>query len=373
MQAVFDEVSEKVKNGEMTMEDAYSYLRDRAKEIADKYGIDMTGALEEAIAGMDKTNMSIDELWKAVIINLMKVNSARWFDANDEEKALLHAQNQYLGNLIGATYDPSGYWYLNGSQLYGSQQGVDVSGKTGYGEATGGGSGGGVHSPSGTKKYYDSYGREYDTLDAAIQGNAAGIAGASGLPLVSGTGFLADPGKSGKLSKGIWGTHVKDAEGNVHWLDDSHQYFKDSNGYIYDANAATDLELAMHGLYRTTVGSGENARTIITALPEGATPIALDNLLDDHNQKTGGGAINGLWGAMTALGNDDISISGGDYASGVAALPASSGAISTVNTTNTSGDTYIMNGVSIGEAQARAMTVFELANLSKTLGIAQGR
>ena len=101
----FDEASEKIKNGEWTMEDAYSYLRDRAKEIADKYGIDMTGALEEAIAGMDKTNMSIDELWKAVIINLMKVNSARWFDANDEEKAMLHAQNEYLGKLIGATYE----------------------------------------------------------------------------------------------------------------------------------------------------------------------------------------------------------------------------------------------------------------------------
>lgn len=195
----FDEASEKVKNGEMSMEDAYSYLRDRAKEIADKYGIDMTGALEEAIAGMDKTNMSIDELWKAVIINLMKVNSARWFDANDEEKAMLHAQNEYLGRLIGATYDPSGYWYLNGSQLYGSQKGVDYSGKTsGWGNFTGsgggyGGGGGGsggsgaggggsggvfggvsaIRGAGGTGIYYDSYGNTYSTLEAAIQGNAS--------------------------------------------------------------------------------------------------------------------------------------------------------------------------------------------------------
>ena len=196
----FDEASEKIKNGEWTMEDAYSYLRDRAKEIADKYGIDMTGALEEAIAGMDKTNMSIDELWKAVIINLMKVNSARWFDANDEERAMLHAQNEYLGRLIGATYDPSGYWYLNGSQLYGSQKGVDYSGKTsgwgnftgsggGYGgggggwsggSGTGGGGSGGVfggvsaiRGAGGTGIYYDSYGNTYSTLEAAIKGNAS--------------------------------------------------------------------------------------------------------------------------------------------------------------------------------------------------------
>lgn len=196
----FDEASDKVKNGEMTMEDAYSYLRDRAREIADRYGIDMTGALEEAIAGMDKTNMSIDELWKSVIITLMKVNSARWFDANDEEKAMLHAQNEFLGKLIGATYDPSGYWYLNGSRLYESQKGVDYSGKTtGYGNRTSGGGGGGSGSGGGGSyagiggggggggnieysgssqvikangKYYDSYGNSYDTLQDAVIGNS---------------------------------------------------------------------------------------------------------------------------------------------------------------------------------------------------------
>lgn len=196
----FDEASDKVKNGEMTMEDAYSYLRDRAREIADRYGIDMTGALEEAIAGMDKTNMSIDELWKSVIITLMKVNSARWFDANDEEKAMLHAQNEFLGKLIGATYDPSGYWYLNGSRLYESQKGVDYSGKTtGYGNRTSGGGGGGSGGGGGGSyagiggggggggnieysgasqvikangKYYDSYGNSYDTLQDAVIGNS---------------------------------------------------------------------------------------------------------------------------------------------------------------------------------------------------------
>lgn len=202
----FDDAAEKVKNGEMTMEDAYSYLRDRAKDIADKYGIDMTGALDEAIAGMDKTNMSIDELWKAVILNLMKVNSARWHDAGPEERALLHAQNEFLGNMIGASYDyEHGFWYLNGSKLYESQKGVDYSGKLsgwgnytgsggGYGSSYGGYGGGGgyggedadagqillnsgavkeVTQTDGTRKFKLYDGTEYDTLDEAIAANAA--------------------------------------------------------------------------------------------------------------------------------------------------------------------------------------------------------
>lgn len=212
----FDDAAEKVKNGEITMEDAYSYLRDRAKEIAEKYGIDMTGALNEAIAGMDKTNMSIDELWKAVILNLMKVNSARWHDAGPEERALLHAQNEFLGSMIGATYEAEhGYWYLNGSKLYESQKGVDYSGKlSGWGNYTGsgggygggntggGGFGGGVlggggggedaseglvllssgaikevtKTGDGTRKFKLYDGSEYDTLEEAIAANAANAA-----------------------------------------------------------------------------------------------------------------------------------------------------------------------------------------------------
>lgn len=199
LQKSFEDASEKVKNGEWSMEDAYSYLRDRAKDIADKYGIDMTGALEEAIAGMDKTNMSIDELWKSVILTLMKVNSARWFDADDEEKALLHAQNEFLGSLIGATYDKEhGYWYLNGSKLYESQKGASYStsgygnytgsgggygggggGSSGGGRSSGGGGSSGVRGAAGTGRYYDSYGNEYGTLDDAIAGNAELASGIS--------------------------------------------------------------------------------------------------------------------------------------------------------------------------------------------------
>lgn len=225
LKKAFDDVSEKVKKGELPIEDAFEYLKKRAQDIADKYGIDMTGALNEAIKGMDKTNMSIDELWKAVIINLMKVNSARWFDANDEEKALLHAQNMYLGNLIGATYDPSGYWYLNGSQLYGSQKGVAYD-ATGYGNVTGGGGGGGAsgggsaggeeeesghgvgarQDANGNWVYYDSYGNTYDTLEAATIGNAAITAARK---QHGGTFFYGEDFLTPASDPSIWGNKEK--------------------------------------------------------------------------------------------------------------------------------------------------------------------
>jgi len=409
----FDQASEKVKNGEMSMEDAYSYLRDRAREIADKYGIDMTGALEEAIAGMDKTNMSIDELWKSVIINLMKVNSARWFDANEEERAYLHAQNEYLGSLIGATYDPSGYWYLNGSQLYGSQKGVDVSGKSGYGESTGGGSSGGgsgssggagnsgIRGAAGTGKYYDSYGNEYDTLDEAVAGNAANAGGGGstdGKPLYKGTGFLANSGKSGQITIGIIsGQYVYDAEGVYHDLNDGH-YFKSSNGYIYNMDTATDYELAVHGKMRDMKGR-------VTNIPEGVY-IDWDKLEADHMAQFGitseppesdeettydsGGILRGVGGIKATARdefilppditakmmdplNNDLSRMGLDTVRNLfGMLEGIPQPIDQSIGAQYNGDTYTMNGVTIGEQAAKTTTVYELARMAGNLGQYKG-
>ncbi len=373
----FDDASDKVKSGEMSMEDAYSYLRDRAKEIADKYGIDMTGALEEAIAGMDKTNMSIDELWKAVIINLMKVNSARWFDANEEERAYLHAQNEYLGSLIGATYDPSGYWYLNGSQLYGSQRGVDVSGKSGYGESTGGGgaasagtsaasaSATAIRGAAGTGKFYDSYGNEYATLEEAVAGNAAnsgGGTGEGGKPLYKGTGFLAADGEAGKITAGAWGVRVADASGYMHRLGETGGFIKSSDGYVYNTATATDYELATLGLFRDNHGG-------IRAIEDGMY-LDWEGMWNDHLKEMDAmyatNTEGGNWSAMTDLANNDLSESGMD--------PTLLDAVSTERPiadggTVYEGDTYYtMNGVTIGEDTAKSTTVYELARMAGMLG-----
>lgn len=418
----FDEASEKIKNGEWTMEDAYSYLRDRAKEIADKYGIDMTGALEEAIAGMDKTNMSIDELWKAVIINLMKVNSARWFDANDEEKKMLHAQNEYLGRLIGATYDPSGYWYLNGSQLYGSQKGVDYSGKTtgygnftgsggGYGISSGGGGGGsggsggvylggggssGVRGAAGTGQYYDSYGNTYATLEEAIMGNAAkSMANGSYQGKAYGKAFeiiankinswtdpalwaelsgleSADPEYAAALkqleSAAAGGASQEEMTAMINAL-----YSGEGGtfGSINNGNSTTGWVKAGYGnangehlliLNGKLYQSGVDAGTMLQDLWGNRWEVGADG----HTLSP----MDRAWEAMTDLDNNDLTMAGANTMDNT--TPPAPAPMASKNVTNNRGDTYNLGGISIGEQAAKTTTVFELARMAGQLGQYKG-
>lgn len=421
----FDEASEKIKNGEWTMEDAYSYLRDRAKEIADKYGIDMTGALEEAIAGMDKTNMSIDELWKAVIINLMKVNSARWFDANDEEKKMLHAQNEYLGRLIGATYDPSGYWYLNGSQLYGSQKGVDYSGKTtGYGNFTGsgggygissggggsGGSGGGsgvglylagvgssgVRGAAGTGQYYDSYGNTYATLEEAIMGNAA-------ISMANGSRQGKAYGKAFEIiAKKINSWTDPELWAELSGLESANPEYAAALKQLESAAAGgasqEEMTAMINALYSGeggTFGSINNGDTTTGWVKAGYGNANGEHLLILNGKLYQSGVDAGtmlqdLWGnrwevgadghtltpmdraweAMTDLDNNDLTMAGANAMSDTtASAPAP---MATKNVTNNRGDTYNLGGISIGEQAAKTTTVFELARMAGQLGQYKG-
>lgn len=411
----FDEASDKVKNGEMSMEDAYSYLRDRAKEIADKYGIDMTGALEEAIAGMDKTNMSIDELWKAVIINLMKVNSARWFDANDEERAMLHAQNEYLGRLIGATYDPSGYWYLNGSQLYGSQKGVDYSGKTsgwgnytgsggGYGISSGGGGsygGGGaigasggvaaIRGAAGTGMYYDSYGNTYTTLEDAAKGNAALSQAGSNKNRYYGKAFETIYNKQMRWTDPeAWAEYSRLMEADPEYA----AKLTELEAMVENGASQDEITAMINSLYSGEGGTFGSIQK--DGMTTGWTKAGYGNANGEHllilNGKLYQSGVNpgtmlqDLWGNRWEVGEDGHTLTPMDAAwaqgmmdlansdLGMSAetstppLPASSEAVTTTTTNNTSGDTYNINGIRIGAEDAAKMTLTELAHLAAGLG-----
>jgi len=419
----FDEASEKIKNGEWTMEDAYSYLRDRAKEIADKYGIDMTGALEEAIAGMDKTNMSIDELWKAVIINLMKVNSARWFDASDEEKKMLHAQNEYLGRLIGATYDPSGYWYLNGSQLYGSQKGVDYSGKTtGYGNFTGsgggygissggggGGSGGGSGGSTGgigSRKdangnwvYYDSYGNTYATLEEAIAGNAANaqMRNASRGKVYYGSLITSNPAMQENrwTDPGAWAAYSKLTEADPEYAAMLSEieaaaaggasqeeltamknalYSEFGKGYF----GAYQGESGTTGFVKAGYGNANGEHLLILNGKLYETGVDAGTMLQDlwgNRWEVGADGhtltpMDRAWEAMTDLDNNDLTMAGANAMSDTTAPAPAPMAAKSV--TNNRGDTYNLGGISIGEQAAKTTTVFELARMAGQLGQYKG-
>jgi len=426
----FDSASDKVKNGEMKMEDAYSYLRDRAKQIADKYGIDMTGALEEAISGMDKTNMSIDELWKAVIINLMKVNSARWFDANEEERAYLHAQNEFLGSLIGATYDPSGYWYLNGSQLYGSQKGGATSfgGGVSGGSGSSGGGGGGVRGAAGTGKFYDSYGNEYATLEDAVRGNAfisaqrdrnnetwryngsynayawqdpnswakysnlseadpeyaekllaLEAAVASGAPQEEIDALLNSLYSDTEGSFGYFGA-IQGAGGTTGFVQGGYgnangQKLLMLNGKLYDSDVKPGTML--QDLWGNRWAVGEDGHTLTKLLPawyedeNGAKKAGYvyHATEDDNGQPVLGKQDirdGKAWQIAQSVRNSDLGRAGADVMKDDTNYNNTRSGSTDV--TNNGGDTYTFGGVTIGELKAKSMTVWEFAKMAASLG-----
>lgn len=164
-------LAEAVANGEMTFDDAWALLESAISDTTDLYGIDLRGELDTAIQNMGKSADALDQLWKTIVMNKMRMNSVSWLeldaqekkaqesgDANlvkqiQDQKAALHAENEALGETIGATYDKSGYWNLNGQRLY------DPVADQASGKFSGGGGGGGAAGSRATNK-------NQDTIDA---------------------------------------------------------------------------------------------------------------------------------------------------------------------------------------------------------------
>lgn len=129
-------LAQAVKDGKISIDDAFDYLEDATSEVADQYGIDMTDELNTAIQKMGKSGEALDDLWKTIVLNKMRMNSVSWLELDEQKKKAqasgdaalakaigeqqdqLHAENEALGKTIGATYDKSGHWSLNGSTLY---------------------------------------------------------------------------------------------------------------------------------------------------------------------------------------------------------------------------------------------------------------
>ena len=301
MQAAFDDAAERVKSGELTFEDAYAYLRERAKAISEKFGVDMTGALDRALAGFDKTSGSIEDLWKQVVITLMKANSVNWYNANDAEKQYLHAQNEYLGKLIGATYDPSGYWSLNGSRLYDPTDG------------SGGTAGAG-----------NTYGAAYRAAQRAADEER-----------ISRAGYSSD----------VWDHFAAAASkdpSKVNW-DAMREAHNEYGKGLYEDYIAGPYDSG--GLLRGIGGIKATQRDEMI-LPPGLTMKLLDPTNNDLSRR-----------AIKTLD---------EYFDFIARPTPITPEIGTQNI----GDSYTMNGVTIGEEKAKTTTVYELARLARTLSIA---
>ena len=148
-----DGLAKAVANGDMTFEDAWKLLEGAIDDTTELYGIDLQGELDTAIQNMGKSADALDDLWKTIVLNKMRMNSVSWLELDAQEKkaqeagdtalvqkiqdqkAALHAENEALGATIGATYDKSGYWSLNGQKLYDPKADLES------GEFSGGGGG----------------------------------------------------------------------------------------------------------------------------------------------------------------------------------------------------------------------------------------
>ena len=151
-----DGLAKAVANGDMTFEDAWKLLEGAIDDTTELYGIDLQGELDTAIQNMGKSANALDDLWKTIVLNKMRMNSVSWLELDAQEKkaqeagdtalvqkiqdqkAALHAENEALGATIGATYDKSGYWSLNGQKLYDPQADLESGEFSGGGGAVAG-------------------------------------------------------------------------------------------------------------------------------------------------------------------------------------------------------------------------------------------
>lgn len=316
LKAAWDEAAEKVKSGELPIDSAFAYLKEKAREIADKYGIDMTEALDTAIAGFDKTSGGIDELWKQVVITLMRANSVNWYNADEVGKEYLHAQNQILGKAIGATYESgNGYWVdEKGYRIYDPKDGVPSESipKTSASSGSNSSSGGS-----------EDAGRNNSIIER-MQENAA-------------KWWTSDDETKAKLaaqneSLGKMIGATKDVNG-VWWDKDGYRLF-DSGGVLKGVG----------GIKATTEDEMILPPDITKQLLSPISDRVVANRLDIMRQCLG------VESSKTAGAYSDYSVG-----------------------TQHNGDIYNMNGYSISEKQAKSMSVYDFARLAKGLGISNHR
>lgn len=172
-----DGLAEAVKTGKITWKDAFDLLTGAVDKTSEKFGINgLQGKLDTAITNMGNSAGALDDLWKTIVTSKMRANSISWLeldaqekkakaagdtatvDAIQKEKARLHSENEALGQTIGATYDKSGYWNLNGQQMYDPKAEAEKNAALATTGGGGGGGGGGTSTAKtagGTDTYAD--------------------------------------------------------------------------------------------------------------------------------------------------------------------------------------------------------------------------
>lgn len=458
-------LAQAVKDGKISVDEAFGYLEDATSEVADQYGINMTDELNTAIQKMGKSGEALDDLWKTIVLNKMRMNSVSWLELDEQKKKAqasgdtalakaigeqqdqLHAENEALGKTIGATYDKSGHWSLNGSTLY------DPAADRASGAFSGGGGGSGIKGAGGSddagiklsdtmveSHYIPGYG--YMNVGQAvadlynIQGGAKGNKAITQLILREGT----EAEKSEYLSTGIIPTSFADRYNSlqhniVYAGADKAQNFTGSfnskgqytgTAIVYKGSAHGQEVQVVNGVVKTK--GLEDAGSNILLTPNGTVLRIGDNNVatvsgeswtDSHpydysvyslisrlimemaqsglytseelfgKKYDSGGLLHGV-GGIKATARDEmvlppditsrlLSPVSNSFVSGrmddlrsMLGMRTQFGTVDNTRIgTQNNGDNYVMNGVTISEGQARTTTVYDLAQIARSLGAYQ--
>ena len=424
-----------VENGEISIEDAFGYIQDATQEVSNKYGVDMTGELNTAIQSMGKSSEALDDLWKSIVMQQMRMNSVAWLEldaqkqqaqlagdattvaAINSQQAALHAQNEALGETLGATYDPSGYWSLNGQQLY-DPVADQASGN--FSSGSGGGGGGSSTSTSSNRWASDTIrGADGSTLDFSSHHT-------SQMMYIPNYGFmnvsqevanLMTPTRGRKADQYMGqailanGTQAeKDAYFQTGVVPDSFAdkysaIYKYNNGYLFDEGEvnAADAHKAM--VARNTgwqvsdwvveAATGSTPEVFVQHGQNGTTPLSLvQQAMHDVNNGAApkydsGGVLHGI-GGIKATSRDEMVLPPdlterilsptknafvNDRMDGLRAMLGMRTSFGSVDNTRigtqNNGNIYTMNGVTISEGKARTTSVYDLAQMARSLGAYQ--
>lgn len=112
LKAALNDAASAIKDGAMSFEEAYAYVKDAIAGILGEYGVDFSDKLGSVGAALGGAG-------KGETIDRMRRNSAAWHGASEEERRALEAENLRLGTAMGWTRGEDGVWYdENGNRAY---------------------------------------------------------------------------------------------------------------------------------------------------------------------------------------------------------------------------------------------------------------
>ena len=310
---------------------------------------------------IDNFKKTGDETARMLLIAQMRKNSLEWFTAGDERKQALHAENMKIGAALGWTYDAAtGKWYDQQGRLA-----YDI-GVTGTGTGGGGGGGGNDNTPDNPSNP--------DTPD---DGGGGGGGGGS-------TGHSTDPKDDNERAYHDTYNSTTKTDSNGRYMAKTYMgdvvtAVQDATNFIKigdngDTNVIGGVEY-LHGPGQTAWGRYQSDGDLVRYFDRGGLlkgkggikatreyemvipPGMTRSLMAAENSGAFESFLSHI-GIVTAAANS-YSVLGG--------MSARSSIGSQHN-----GDIYKIGDVTLSEAQARSMTVYDLAQMGKTLALHKG-